>query len=387
MFKPQNAKILCSNAMSDKKQFNNVQNKTQFFLGQVIHPLNKYKKTTALIFISLSLLGWWLFSSQNKPILVDITTVKEGEIAQYVSASGKVMANQAVSLSFQTSGKLAYVGVSEGDKIKKGKLVASLDKKQLEQTLRKYLNLFEREFTEFEDTNEQLKDSVLSDSIRRIKSRAQIDLNQTVLDVEIQNEVIKMANLYSPIDGVVTNVNPKYPGVNIAPNSAIFEIVNPKTVYFEAKVNEIDIAQIKEGLPVEIKIDAYPEEVLTEKVNSISFSSTTTSTGATAYIVKISLPSNESMKYRLGMNGDSKIIISQKDNVLLAPQSAIVEIQDKKYVWVVENDLSKKVEVETGISSTNEIEITKGIKEGNHIINRPPATLKEGIKVKDKSKK
>ncbi|MCS7092407.1 MAG: efflux RND transporter periplasmic adaptor subunit [Patescibacteria group bacterium] len=349
--------------------------------------LNKNKKKFFLTFLGLALIAGWIWSSQSKPTEVDIATAYEGEIIQYVSASGKIAASQAVNLTFQTSGKLAYVGVSEGDKIKKGKLVAALDKKQLEQTLRKYLNAFEKEFSNFEDSNDSIKDLVLTDSVRRIKNRAQIDLNQAVLDVEIQNEAIRLANLYSPIDGIVITANPKHAGVNVTPGNAIFEIVNPQTVYFEAKVNETDISQIQEGLPVELKLDAYPDEILSQKVNSISFSSTTTSTGATAYIVKVSLPPNENLKYRLGMNGDIKIITAQKKDVILAPQTALVETENKKYIWIIENGLSKKVEVETGIFSTNEIEIIKGLRKGDQIINRPPSDLKENAKVIQKRKK
>ncbi len=346
------------------------------------------RKKIIVVFVLIGGIVFWRFwSSKNKPILVDISTVKKGKITQSVSASGKVSANQIATLTFQTSGELAYLGVSEGDKVKRGQIIASLNKRQLEATLRKYLNAFEREFTEFNDSNDLIKDSVLTDSIKRIKSRAQIDLNQTVLDVEIQNEAIRLSNLYSPIQGVVTSINPKHTGIYVNPNSASFEIVNPETVFFEAKVPEADISKIKEGLRAKINLDAYPLETLEEKVLYISFSSTTTSTGATAYLVKISLPANAETKYRLGMSGDAEIILYEKENVLLVPQTSIVNIEGKNYIWAIENGIAKKTQVETGISSFDEIEILNGIKEGTQIVNRPPKDLGDGDKVSEKTTK
>lgn len=373
--------------MAKKDNSDQTEVKRDHLLARLAKYLAKRKKRFVVIILLLLGIGWWTWSSQNTPVMVDLVTIEKGNVTESVSASGEVVAHESVTLTFQTSGKLAYVGVSEGDNVKKGQVIAYLDKKQLEATLKKYLNSFEREFTEFDDSNEDVKDSVLTDAVRRLKSRAQIDLNQTVIDVDIQNEAIRLATLYSPIKGIVTSVNPKFAGTNVGPTSASFEIVNPETVYFEAKINEVDISKVKEDLPVELTLDAYSDEVLQEKVDSISFSSTTTSTGATAYIAKISLPSNDAIKYRLGMNGDSKIILSQKSDVLLAPQTSVVEIDDKTYIWIIQDGLSKRVEVETGISSINDIEITSGVTEGTQIINRPPSTLKEGVKVASQTTK
>lgn len=341
------------------------------------------KKKALVIIILLAIGGYWYWNSQNAGIEVTTVEVQRGNLTESISASGEVDAKEAVSLTFQTAGKLNWVGVSEGDEIKKGQAVASLDRKQLEAQLKKLLNTYEKERTEFDDTSDTADDVTLDEAVARIKKRAQVDLDQTVLDVETQNEVLRLATLYSPIAGIVIKAEPEYPGVNVIPATTGYEIVNPDTIYFRAEVNEIDITKLNSETQVEIELDAYPDEKLTQTIEDISFASTTTSTGGTAYTVKVTLPENDGFKYRLGMNGDASFILSQKDNVLLIPQTAIVEEEDSSYVWIVtDENTAQKKKVNTGSSSINDVEIKEGVTEGMKIIVRPPVGLTEGSKIK-----
>jgi RND family efflux transporter MFP subunit len=173
------------------------------------------------------------------------------------------------------------------------------------------------------------------------------------------------------------------PGALVSlPTSAIFQVVAPETIYFEAEVSEVDIYKLKTDAQAEVEIDAYPDEVFNGKVQSYNFSSTTTSTGGTAYKIRVSLPKNEGLKFKIGMNGDVSVIISEKDDVLLVPITSVVEEDDKKYVWLSDDGKAKKVEVKTAASSVDEMEITSGISETEEVVIRPPSKIEEGVKLK-----
>jgi len=354
-------------------------------LFQWFWDLSRVKKI--LILLILLGIGYWRYSAmKNAGITPEVTEVTRGELTESISASGEVNALETASLSFQTAGKLSYVGVSEGDTIKKGKLIAALDTTILKEQLKKYLNAFNKQRTTFDDTSDAADDVTFNDAVARLKTRAQVDLDQTVLDVDIQNEAIRLANLYSPITGVVTKATPTSPGINVGPTTASYQIVNPDTVYFSANVNEVDVPRLNNETPVEIELTAYPDEVLHESIQSIGFSSVITSSGGTAYKVQISLPDNSAMKYRLGMNGDVKFILDKKENVLLVPGTAIVESDGKSYVWVVtEAHTAHKQEVKTGASSLEETEITDGLVDGQKVIDRPGKDVVEGAKIKSTS--
>jgi RND family efflux transporter MFP subunit len=341
--------------------------------------LSWIKKVLILLVIAGSF--FWYWSSINSKIAVQSVSAKKGSLVESVSSSGEIDAKQKATLVFQTAGKLSWVGVSEGDIVRKGQAIASLDKTQLQATLKKYLNTYERERTEFNDTSDSADDVTLTETVERIKKRAQVDLDQTVIDVELQNEALRLATLYTPIAGIVTRANPLYAGTNVGPTSASYEIVNPDTVYFSADVNEIDVTKIKVGTPVKLELDAFPNEIYQEQILDISFSSKTTATGGTAYTVSITLPANDDYKFRLGMNGDAEFVLSQKNDVLLIPQTALVEDQDKYYTWVIDDGKAIKKEIKIGISSIDEVEIIEGLEEGEQVILRAPSTLSEGSKV------
>jgi HlyD family secretion protein len=159
-------------------------------------------------------------------------------------------------------------------------------------------------------------------------------------------------------------------------------VVNPETIYFEAEVNELEINDLFSGAKTNIQLDAFPGETYDQEVFSTNFSSVTTSTGGTAYQVRISLPENDLLKFKLGMNGDAEIVISEKHEVLLIPANAVVDDSDKSYVWIVENGRARKRIIEVGESSINDVEILSGLEENQSVIVRPPSEIEEGVKVK-----
>jgi len=338
------------------------------------------KQLIILLVVFLGIGIWRITAVRKSDWKLEISKVEKGQLTETIPASGEVVAEQSADLSFQTSGKLAWVGVKEGDWVVKGQAIASLDKKQLELRLEKYLNAWEREFTEFDDTNESVKDEVLIDSIRRIKERAQIDLDQTQIDVEIQNEVIRLATLTAPFSGIITEAN-SFPGANVMSSTAIYTIVSPYLLYFEAEVNEIDVTSLFKGQNVILRLDAYPNDKFEGKIEKIDFASTITSTGGTAYKVKVNLPTNKNLRFRLGMNGDAEFVVREVNDVLLMSVTALVEETEKYFVWTIEEKRAKKVEIEVGVSSFDEVEIISGLKKGDIIITRPPSKIEEGDKI------
>jgi HlyD family secretion protein len=301
----------------------------------------------------------------KKTIKVETAKVKQGDISQTISASGEIIADTQVELKFQTSGQLAWVGVKEGDQVKKWQAIASLDKRELEKRFKKELNLYLRERTEFDDTQDTYKDTPLSDAIKRLKERAQIDLDQTVLDVEIRDITLKFATLFSPIDGIVISIDTPMAGVNITPATAVFTVADPNSLIFEAEVDETDIRFIKEGQKVQLMLDAFPDKELTGQVTQISFTSRTSRGGGTVFPIKISLPKKDSLTYRLGMNGDADFVVQTSKNALVVPVEALLP---DNQVWVKRGEAFEKINVETKIESDAEVEVVNNLSEEDEVV-------------------
>lgn len=302
--------------------------------------------------------------------------VKKQDIFKTVSASGEVRAENQVSLKFQTSGQLAWVGVKEQDQVKKWQAIASLDRRELEKDLKKKLLAYMNERWDFEQTQEDYniegrpieKVGVLTEAERRILQKAQFDLDSTVLDVEIKDLAYKLATIVTPIEGIVTDIDVPIAGVNITPATATFVIADPSQMKFVANVDETDIGQVCLGQKVKIALDAYPVDEFEGTVKKIAFSSTATRGGGTAFEVEISLPENNQKKFKVGMNGDAEIILAEKEGVLTVPLEALKTREGKTYVQVVEGRSIKEVEVQRGLESETNVEITEGLWQGQIVI-------------------
>jgi RND family efflux transporter MFP subunit len=302
--------------------------------------------------------------------------VKREDLVRSVSVSGEIQAEKQVVLKFQTSGLLTWVGVKKGDQVKKWQAIASLDKKEIEKTLKKKLLAYMNERWDFEQSREDYgvegipieQKGTLTEAERRILEKTQFDLDSTVLDVEIQDLARQYATLVSPIAGIVTNLDVPVAGVNITPATATFTIADPSEMKFIANIDESDIGQITIGQAAIIALDAYSEEEFKGTVKTISFSSLTTKGGGTAFPSDISLPNNQLEKFKVGMNGDAEIILARAEEVLTVPLEAVFEKNSQSYVKIIDGRNVKEIPVETGLESETKMEIRSGLNEGQLVI-------------------
>lgn len=292
--------------------------------------------------------------------------VKKQTLREVLTLSGEVDADEKTTLRFQTSGRLAWVGVKKGDYVKKYQTVATLDQKEVKKKLEKDLQSYLKSRADFDQSRDDNK-VVVSDTVKRVLEKAQFDLNKAVLDVEIQNLSVEYSSLFSPIEGFVTRVASPYAGVNITPTQAEFEIVNPKSIYFTALADQTEVASLYEGMQAEIIFDAYPKESVVGAIESISFIPKEGETG-TVYEVKLAFDNdNSSYKYRLGMTADVNFILKEARGVLAVPSTFLKKEKGKRYVLRKENGRKEKAYVEVGEEVEGLTEITSGLSQGDII--------------------
>ncbi|MCJ7804397.1 efflux RND transporter periplasmic adaptor subunit [Patescibacteria group bacterium] len=336
--------------------------------------IKRHKILTAIILaIFIIAVGWPTTKKVTaKPEQkYETAKVQKEDLTDIVSASGTIQAENQVDLKFQTSGLLTWVGVKEGDQVKKWQAIASLDKRELEKNLLKTLRDYSSERNDFEEESQvTYKDELLTNTVRRILEKNQWDLDKAVVDVEIKDLAIKLASLVSPIEGIVTHIDTPVAGVNITPATAVFTIANPAKMKLVANVDESDIGKVKVGQKVILTLDTYPDQEIEGEVGKIAFASIATKGGGTAYPIEIYLPENKELQFKVGMNGDLEIIIARVEDVLNVPSEAITEKDGKKFIRVIEGRQIKEVEVETGLTTDIKTQITKGLTEGETIIVR-----------------
>ncbi|MFA6533081.1 MAG: efflux RND transporter periplasmic adaptor subunit [Patescibacteria group bacterium] len=330
------------------------------------------KKRWYLILFGILILGFVLYknnSASKAKNKVDSYTIKRENLKEVLTLSGEVDAEEKATLKFQTSGRLAWVGVKEGDYVKKYQTLASLDQRDIKNRLTKYLNTYAVQRNSFEQGKDDniVDQNSLSQSIRdeakRVLENNQYNLNNTVLDVEYQNLSLEYANLWTPIEGIVTHVSVPFAGVNITPAGADFEVVNTKTLFFSVSAEQGDVINLKEGDVGDISFDAFPEKKFKATVYYVSFSPKDGETG-TVYELRLKLD-DEAMKLplRLSMSGDVDFTVKEENQVLSAPSSFIKKDSKGNYVYVGSPDKKVKKYIDISREIDGKYIITNGLQE------------------------
>jgi HlyD family secretion protein len=313
----------------------------------------------------------YFFTTRNsKAEEIQTTQVKRQDIKSTVSASGVLNGKESVNLKFKVGGKLAYLEVSEGDEVSQGERIAGLDTQDLAIRLRQA----ELNFIAKDATAKRVEDEVKGhDADENFEQKEDRVNAQTARDsaFDSQNEARRAfqdATLYSPIAGTITHVT-VVEGQNISSADGIVQIVDFSEMYFDAEVDEADIAKVSLGQNAEVTLNSYEDRIFTGVIEEISKFTKTVSSGATVIVVRIKLDT-PGVNLIQNLNGQASIISQQVSNVLSIPQEAL---KDEDTVVIKEGDKYKEVTVKTGLESDIDIQITEGLQEGQEVVTNPGA--------------
>jgi len=334
-----------------------------------------FKKFWWVILIVILVGGFlWLQAvAKSKAANASVKTevVTRQDLVDSLSESGQIDSQEKVELNFQTSGLLAWVGVKEGDYVKKNQVLASLDKRELQNQMSQLLNSYMTNRWNFEQAqanNVNWQTNAMSDSardtIRRTLDETQFSLNNAVLNVQAEDLAMKFANLWTPIEGIVTNIDAPTAGQNISPATATFEVINPKTIYFSATADQSDVTKFKVGQKGSIVLDSFVDKPIDGTITEIGFTPMANQTG-TVYELKIAMNvDNSDYSYRMGMTGDVNFIFREIKNVLTVPASYVkTDANGVTTVLKMVGKTKQKVEVKTGATIDGNTEIVSGLNE------------------------
>jgi len=148
----------------------------------------------------------------------------------------------------------------------------------------------------------------------------------------------------------------------------VFEISDPKSLIFEANIDEVDIEGLTINQQTIIALDAYPEATFSGKISYVAYMSEPSSSGATVFPVKITFDKPENL--RIGLNGDVTIEVERQDNALTIPTEALREDKDGAYVYKKEGNAFTKTRVKAGLKNDNDIVIDAGLAEKDIVVTK-----------------
>lgn len=335
-----------------------------------------------IVILVIIILKFTVFKA--KPLEIKVEKAKKGSLTETVSVTGRVKADNYANLTFQGSGRVAWVNVKEGQKVKKGQAIAGLDTVILNASYQQALNNYKNYQAVAGSVLDSVKDHSGDETFAQKATRTTAEVNRDnaydALRAAEQN--LRYATIFSPFNGVMASVNPSFAGSNVTSATASYIVIDPSTTYFSGELSESDLPKVKLGQKVKIKLDAYPDEEFDAKVENIGVVAFTSSTGGNAYSIRFGLPENKDFKFRVGMEGDSDIILSTIDNIIKTSFNSVVNEDSIDYVWVYDSGKIKKQKVKIGASSASEVEVLEGLSEGQEIVIDPSSKLVDGQKVK-----
>ena len=274
-----------------------------------------------------------LTKSANKELVIRTHVVGEYTVENTVTATGTIEPVETVEVGTQVSGKVEKIYVDFNDVVKKGQLMAELDKQTLNQSLSRAkasLTSAESQLNYAKLTYERTKQLYEANAAtlaayqeaQNSYTQAQMSKRNAQASYDQARVDLAYAEIYSPIDGIVLDRAVEV-GQTVAASFStptLFTLANDLTkMQVEADVDEADIGQVKVGQRVTFTVDAYMDDVFEGTVNQIRMKPTTTSNVVT-YTVIIEAP-NPDQKLFPGMTA-SVTIVTEEQTGLAVPAEA-----------------------------------------------------------------
>lgn len=208
------------------------------------------------------------------------------------------------------------------------------------------------------------------DRLRRRPSAGQVEVAQATVEqaklgVEQAKRRLENATLVAPWDGVVTAVTVVEGGPAAVGQPAI-RMADTSRFHLDVQVDEVDIAAIEPGQPIQVVIDALSDLTLTGSVTRIAPSSLTTQTGGVSYSVRLDIDETD-IPLRAGMSATTTIIANTREDVLLIPNRTVQLDREsgRTYVERLTNGTLERTEVSLGLRDEQNSEVREGLDEGD----------------------
>ena len=297
----------------------------------------KKGKIIISVIILLGILGFITFKvlkKSDKELVIRTYVVDDYTIENTVTATGTIQPLEQVEIGTQVSGEIDKIFVDYNSVVKKGQLLAELDKsnllenlRQAEASVRSAESELEYSKTSFERTKQLYEANAATqiayDESRNSLVKAETSLQNAQSNLDKAKVNLGYAEIYSPIDGVVLSREVEV-GQTVAASYStptLFTIANDLTqMKVEANIDEADIGQVVVGQRVTFSVDAYVDDTFYGEVQQIRLQPTTTNNVVT-YTVIITAH-NPELKLLPGMTA-SVTIITEEETGLAVPSEAL----------------------------------------------------------------
>ncbi len=380
------------------------------------------KKSTWILLILTSLIAvaaiWYFFFRKDEVlVIIDTQKSKIGNVAIAITATGTLEPVDTVAVGSQISGIIKNVYVDFNSPVKKGQLLAELDKSLMQAQVNQYTAALQQaqanvvyQKSNFDRQSKLYNVGAISKADLETaiyqNNAAKDNVNSITAQLATAQKNLSFTEIYSPIDGTVLSRSVSE-GQTVASSFStptLFSIAKDLTkMQVQASVDEADIGNVKKGQRALFSVDAFPADTFSGIVQEIRLRSSVTANVVT-YITIIDAP-NANMKLKPGMTANISIYTQEADSVLVIPSAALAFAPDsfliskyhihpdssihktrtaktqnsvadstgiknkRGWVWI-QKDSATIVgkSIITGLDDKSEVQVIAGLQEGDEVI-------------------
>lgn len=302
-------------------------------------------------------------------INVKAEPVTTSTLVESIRLLGTTEAEKDVTFSAEAAGRLEYLAVDLGDKVRRGQLIARIDyemlKAQADQA-RAGFDLAEKTYTRLETLREEeLVTQQQIDEASAQKTQAYAMLQQA-------EAALKRSEVKSTVTGIVAG---KYveEGEYLMPGSPIIRVLDYSDIFVTAQVPESRVPEINDSARVSVSIDVLDEQFPAELDVLVPQSDPESRT----FTIRVKTP-NTSGRILAGMAATLNIETRIHEDIIAIPQETIIEQSEGRYVFVTEGTVARKRLVTLGAAEKHNVIITDGLQVGDRLVMEGQRSLVDG---------
>ena len=292
------------------------------------------------------------------PITYRTVTVERDTIERRVVVGGAIVYPTQIALQFgERSGRLEEVRVRLGDRVEVGQVLATLDTDTLRIDVERQRIKLRRA-----ELGLQRVAALGADRLQQEISRLDVELERLALE-QLETELAK-STLRSPIDGEVVFVTRVFPGEPIGARQTVVQVADPRELLFAYQGQRDDEFSLGRAVTVNLRGDTYPGAVVMTPRN---VPLDAPEEMRDVVLIRVDAPPEALTR---GQTGTASMVADRRQDVIVLPADAVQTYVNRKFVFVLEDELRTERTVEVGLSTPTQVEIVDGLRVGEQVVLR-----------------
>ncbi|MFO7595844.1 MAG: efflux RND transporter periplasmic adaptor subunit [Desulfocurvibacter africanus] len=307
------------------------------------------------------------------PVAVSVAVIEPMAMRDVLTLPGDTEASEDVVLSAERGGRVEWIGPEEGERVRKGQLIAKIDLSALNASLRKAQASYELAKDQSERRKSLYGQAFIS---REELDKAETELRLAKSGLDEAQVAYDQGLVHSPIDGVVNELHVD-PGEFVAEGAPVAEVVNTDIIDVRLGVPELDVRHLSMGQPVLVTVDAYPGQAWEGRITFLAYKA---SSSTRTFSTKVTVDNGDG-RIRPGMIARASLQRRLVPDALGVPLFCLLDKGGERLVYIEENGIAKARTVRLGIIEADRIQVLEGLAAGDRIIISGQNMVEEGMRV------